>query len=285
MKKYCVLFNSKTHNKKGLENAKKVESKLQDAVFEYLDATKIGDLKAFIEALPEDTELIFTGGDGTINYVINALDGYELNRPLYYFPAGTGNDFLNDLHKGRDCAPFAINEYMQHLPVVTVNGRQWKFINGVGFGLDGYCCEEKDRIVAAGKDKSYVMIAAEGLAYKYHTTHAKVTVDGETREYNRVWMAPTMFGSYYGGGVLIAPTQDRSNPEHTLTSLVLHGCSRLRGATIFLAVCKGKGGKYPKYIDIRRGRHTEVEFDRPVALQIDGETVVGVTRYAVDAGT
>lgn len=42
MKKYCVLFNSKTHNKKGLENAKKVESKLQDAVFEYLDATKIG---------------------------------------------------------------------------------------------------------------------------------------------------------------------------------------------------------------------------------------------------
>ncbi|MBP5224559.1 MAG: diacylglycerol kinase family protein [Lachnospiraceae bacterium] len=285
MGKYCILYNSKTHNKKSLENARKAERWLPGSEFEYRDATEIGSLCDFLDRLPADTDLIFTGGDGTVNHVINELDGYELKRPLYYYPAGTGNDFINDLQKPLDCEPFPINEYMKHLPTVTVNGKRYKFINAVGFGLDGYCCEEKDRLVAMGRDKSYTMIAAEGLMFKYKPTNAKATVDGETLTFSNVWLAPTAVGSFYGGGVKIAPTQRRDDPEHLVTCEILHSCGRLRGATIFLDVCAGKAEKYPQYINIRRGRHVEVEFDRPVALQIDGETVLGVTRYAVDAAT
>ena len=41
----------------------------------------------------------------------------------------------------------------------------------------------------------------------------------------------------------------------------------------------GKGKKYKKSIDVISGKRITVEFDRPCALQIDGETVIGVTTY------
>ena len=168
--------------------------------------------------------------------------------------------------------------------VRSVNGKKYRTINGVSLGLDGFCCEEKDRLSALGIDRSYVLIALQALVYKYHTTNARVTVDGVTKTYDRVWIAPTMFGSYYGGGVLIAPSQKRDNPEHLVTCQILHGCSRFIGTTIFLAVTKGHSDRFPKFVDIRPGRHVVVEFDRPAALQIDGEVISGVTRYEVDAG-
>ena len=52
---------------------------------------------------------------------------------------------------------------------------------------------------------------------------------------------------------------------------------------IFPSIFKGELGKQKKLIDIKTGRHTIVEFDRPTALQIDGETVSGVTKYEVIA--
>ena len=34
-------------------------------------------------------------------------------------------------------------------------------------------------------------------------------------------------------------------------------------------------------VDVISGHNIEVEFDRPTALQIDGETFVGITKYSV----
>lgn len=53
-------------------------------------------------------------------------------------------------------------------------------------------------------------------------------MDGETRHYDKVWLAPTMFGKYYGGGMKVAPEQDRNNPQHTVTNVVIHGTGRLK---------------------------------------------------------
>lgn len=38
-----------------------------------------------------------------------------------------------------------------------------------------------------------------------------------------------------------------------------------------------------KYVDIFNAKEVEVEFDRPTPLQIDGETILGVTSYKVKA--
>ena len=49
--------------------------------------------------------------------------------------------------------PVKINKYIKGLPTVTVNGKDYRFINGIGFGIDGYCCEVGDEKKAKGKGK------------------------------------------------------------------------------------------------------------------------------------
>ncbi len=284
MEKYIVFVNPFANKGRGPENARKIEKIIpQGTDISYVDITKIDDVEGYIKTIPEDAKLVLTGGDGTLNRTVNALYDLDFRRELLFFPAGSGNDFIRDLQKKPDCEPFPLNGYMKDLPVVKVNGITCRFLNGIGFGLDGYCCEESDRLKALGKDKSYKMIAFEGLMGKFKPVNASVTVDGVTKTYDKVWMAPTMFGSFFGGGVNIAPKQKRDNPAKEVTSVLVHGVGKLMAALLFLTVTAGNGDKYPQYITYRTGHHVRVEFDRPVALQIDGETVLNVTEYEVDS--
>ena len=282
MKKRIVLYNPEAAKGRGLSHAKRLE-KYAEAEYSYVDITKIKDLFAYLNSAPGDAEVIMTGGDGTRNFAANALYKKELSRPLYYFPAGTGNDFINDLNKKPDCEPFPINEYFRGLPKVKLEDEERYFINAYAYGLDGYCCEESDRLKALGKEKAYTLIAAEGVLFKYRPRGARITVDGEERYYKKVWMAPVMFGSFFGGGVNLAPSQDRKNPEHKVTSVVIHDISRIGALLLFLKITSGKGEKYPKYLDYRVGRHVVVEYDEPTPAQIDGETRLNVKHAEIFA--
>ncbi len=283
MNKYIVLYNPLAQKGHGMENAKRLEGLLEDAEIRYEDLTAIKDYEGYASSIPADTKVILTGGDGTLSRFVDAVYDMEKLPEILYFPAGSGNDFINDLHKEKNCMPFPINPYMHGLPTVTVNGETHHFINAVGFGLDGYCCEEHDRLNALGKDKPYTLIAFLGLIGKFKPAGARVTVDGVTKSYKQAWMLPVMFGGYYGGGVLMGPKQKRDNLKHDVTSVAIHDIARIPTLFLFLSVCKGKGEKFPKHIDYRVGRHVIVEYDKPVALQIDGETVLNVTRFEVQA--
>ena len=39
-----------------------------------------------------------------------------------------------------------IGKYLKNLPQVEVNGKKYLFLNGVGYGIDGYCCEVGDKL-------------------------------------------------------------------------------------------------------------------------------------------
>lgn len=280
--KYLVLYNPLSKKGKGQSATEIIRELLKGEELELADITKT-DLKKCFEETPEDVKIVFTGGDGTLNRVINLMDAEGIRREILYFPGGTGNDFMNDLEKDRNAGPFAVNEYLEGLPTVIVKDITCKFINGIGYGLDGYCCEESDRLKALGKEKSYASIAAGGLLGKYKRTNATVTVDGVTKTYTKVYMVPTMFGRFFGGGIQIAPHQNRKNPEHTVTNVVVHGCARLHALLLFPGIIAGKGDRQPKYLEYQVCRDVKVKFDRPVALQIDGETVLNVTEYEVHA--
>ncbi|MBP3698431.1 MAG: diacylglycerol kinase family protein, partial [Oscillospiraceae bacterium] len=99
-----------------------------------------------------------------------------------------------------------------------------------------------------------------------------------------VWIAPTMHGKYYGGGMMPAPQQDRGNSEKTLSLMVLHGAGRLRTLCALPGIFKGTHVKHKKIVTIHTGHEITVAFDRPTPLQIDGETILGVTDYTVRSG-
>ena len=246
-----------------------------------LDVTKIEDFSAFVGQLEAEDEIILCGGDGTLNHLANAVREISLKNKIYYYPCGSGNDFGRDIGIQKEGkTPVCINQYLKDLPTVTVNGEERVFINGVGYGIDGYCCEEGDQLrEVAGKAVDYTAIAIKGLLFYYKPTNATITVDGNKYTYKKVWLAPTMFGRYYGGGMIPTPGQTRLNEEKTLSVLSFHGSGKLKSLIMFPSIFKGEHVKYKKHIQVLSGKEITVEFDRPTPLQIDGETVPNVTKY------
>lgn len=274
-----VLVNPLSNNSKGEE----VIDKVLDIVQGEADVLKLTqlNLQDFVSRLKKEDELIIVGGDGTLNNFINRLEGNIPSNHIYLYPAGTGNDFLKDVNYSGGL--FLLNKYLVNLPKVTVKGKTSYFINGIGFGIDGYCCEVGDRLKAESKEKiNYSSIAVNGILFHFKKVNATVEVDGVVNTYKNVWLAPTMKGRYYGGGLMIAPEQDRLNEERTLTSVVYKTPSRLNALISFPSIFKGEHVKKTKIVNIVKGKKIKVTFSRPCALQIDGETVLDVTSYEVE---
>ena len=283
MAKYCVLFNPKSRNKTGGQETRKLEQVLAGNELGFTDVTTLPDLQQFLKELDQETNVVLSGGDGTLNRFVNDAGELAASRPVFYWPTGTGNDFLRDIGKFGTTEPVEISRYLKNLPSVTVKGMTRKFLNGIGYGIDGYCCEVGDQQVAkSDKPVNYTSIAIKGMLYAFTPTSAVVTVDGVRKEYDRAWLCPTMNGRFIGGGMMLTPDQDRlaDNPK-LVSCLIWHGTGRLFTLMAFPSVFKGEHLKYKKNIEILRGRNVSVSFDRPTALQIDGETVLDVTEYSV----
>ena len=278
--KYYVLFNPHSNNEKGKETVEAVKAKLP-ADTPFYDVTGINDYTKFFGAIPTDSSVLIIGGDGTLNHFVNNVAKLTLNTDIYYMAAGTGNDFLKDVKDApNELGFYKINKYLEDLPTVYVNGKEYLFLNGIGYGIDGYCCEVGDKLrVESTKPVNYTSIAIKGLLFHYKTTKATITVDGKKHEYRNVWLAPTMNGRFYGGGMIPTPNQDRLAKPKTLSVMVYHCPNKLKALMIFPSIFKGEHVSHKDTVEVLTGKDITVEFDSPRALQIDGETVLGVTKY------
>ena len=281
MRKIYVLFKPLAGDGACEAKAKALSSLYADCEMEYLDITGITDYGALVAALDPGDALLICGGDGTLNRFINDTYALGIENEILYYAAGSGNDFLRDLGKPDDAPPFPINDYIASLPTVTVDGVTRFFLNGIGYGIDGYCCEVGDRLRGKGKKPNYALIAIGGLLGGYHPTGATVTVDGKTKSYKKTWIAPTMYGRFYGGGMMPTPAQDRTGTGKTVTFAAIHDSGKLRTLCVFPSIFKGDHVRHTKMVDVMEGHEVTVEFDRPTALQIDGETILGGTKYHV----
>lgn len=277
-----LFYNPSARNGKAAEDLQLIKKTLDGQDVEIYAVTDIDDYVSVIDKIQPEDIVYIVGGDGTLNRFINDSTNLRILGDIFFYSAGTGNDFKHDVDPDNSLYRIRLNDYIRNLPTVTVGGVTYKFVNGIGFGIDGYCCEEGDRKRAAGKqDINYSAIAVKGCLFSFKPYGADITVDGETRHYDKVWLAPTMFGKYYGGGRKVAPEQDRNNPQHTVTNVVIHGTGRLKTLIRFTKIFSGEHTKYTDMVDIRTGHEVRVVFDRPCALQIDGETVKNVTEYTV----
>lgn len=275
-----VLYNPYAGNGRGEESARRLSEMLPDDELRFQAMTEIEDYASFLSGVPAGEALLICGGDGTLNRFINDTEGLNVPNPILYFACGSGNDFLHDLEKAPGSAPFEITDCLKDLPTVTVKGKTYRFLNGVGYGIDGYCCEVGDKLrETTDKPVNYAGIAIKGLLFYYKPTNATVTVDGVTKTYRKVWLAPTMHGRFYGGGMMPTPDQDRRDPEGKLSLLVWHGSAKIPTLAAFPSIFKGEHVKKTKMCEILTGKEITVAFDAPVALQIDGETILGVTEY------
>ena len=286
MSAYYILYNPIAANRHGKEKAQELKEVLKDESFIFEDITSVINYYNFFSKLEPDDKIVIAGGDGTLNRFINSTDGMDIKNDIYYYAAGSGNDFFRDvLSEDKKSNSCKINKYIKNLPTVEVKGQKYKFLNGIGFGIDGYCCEVGDEMrktVSDSKEINYTAITIKGLLFKYKPADAEITADGVTYNFKNVWLAPTMNGRFYGGGMMPTPEQDRLNNE-TVSTMVMHSSSKLKTLMIFPSIFKGEHIKHTDTVSVIKGKEITVKFSEPRALQIDGETIKNVTEYTVFA--
>ncbi len=272
-----ILYNPIACAGRGEEFAKKAQSE-ESVPCELISVIGL-DSKDFMSKRNREDVVVLCGGDGTLNRFANDTYGLEYACNIYLYKSGTGNDFLRDVEDKMEGNKILLNDYIANLPTVTINGETRRFINGIGFGIDGMACEVADQVVAKGKVPNYTTISIKLLLFRYKCPDAKVTVDGECFEFKHVWLASGMNGRYYGGGMQVAPSQDRMGEN--LTSCIIYGSGKLKTLMVFPKLFKGEHIKHTEMTKLLCGREITVEFSIPTALQIDGETVLGVTSYTI----
>ena len=140
-----ILYNPHSGNSSGKQDAETLGALYPVAVM--INMTQISRYSVFFDGLSPDDEIILCGGDGTLNRFVNDTQGIDIKNKIFYFACGSGNDFARDLgQKAYENPAHPINRYLTELPSVTVNGKKTLFLNNVGFGIDGYCCEVGDKL-------------------------------------------------------------------------------------------------------------------------------------------
>ena len=277
-----ILFNPKANNNHGDAGLDKIKAAVAaggGSQPQVLDLTAL-DAKDFLMGLPAEDQVILCGGDGTLHHLVNDLDGAVPAAPVYVWRMGTGNDFLRDVIGRKGPKQVLLNDHIRDLPRAEVNGQRYRVLNNVSFGIDGQVCElgeqEKKRL---GRKVGYIPLTIRLALKMFQPVRASVTVDGQTRTYERVWVASAFNGRFVGGGVMLAPGQDRRSGE--LCCVVLHDLGRVR-VLVNLARAMWGGHTKLRQCDVRFGHEIVVTFDKPTALNIDGEVISGVTSYRAE---
>lgn len=278
-----VLMNPRANNGLGEQNAREWAKCLNEEVT-YVNVLETKDMASFVKGLNPEDVIIVAGGDGTLNHFANDIAELDVKNEMYYVKSGSGNDFYRDNKEHcNELGMIPLNKFVQNLPIVHVNGITRRFINGIGYGLDGETCRAGEEMRMKTTEKiDYTKIAIKLLLGGYKLNHATVTVDGVTMEHDYVWLASTMKGRYYGGGLMVAPLQNRFDEEHRVSVVALYKKSRLGTLLRFPSLNKGEHIKKKDWVTTRLGKKVEVKFDKPCALQIDGEVVENVTSYTVE---
>jgi diacylglycerol kinase (ATP) len=139
--------------------------------------------------------LIVAGGDGTLNRVINAVNG--LHASIGVLPVGTGNDFARCV--GLPADPLAAARRiaagsLTALDLVEVNGRRFATVGGLGLVADTSAAVGRAGrhgsvwrpVVRALGSYAYLLAAAAHIALQRRPT-TRIVIEGEGRDGRWRW--------------------------------------------------------------------------------------------------
>lgn len=219
------------------------------------------------EAAREGYDLIVAaGGDGTVNQVVNGLVGSDI--PMAVLPCGTGNDFAAMIGMPKDlraCLSQIVQGSMVRVDLCKVNDRY--YISSVGAGFDGQVAHTVNNSFKHLRGMAVYLLGVFSTVFSYKGHHIKITVDGQTREFDALLVAVNNSRTY-GGGLNITPEAVLDDGCFDIcTARMMKPLELLRSLPRLL---KGTHGKLEK-VSFSRGVQVELESDTPVYYQVDGE--------------
>lgn len=269
---YLILYNPLSKSGGSKKKINKIKRKLQKkgntvTVGSFLD---IVDVKEFIDKLNPTTKILVIGGDGTLHHLANTLIDYEVKNDVYAMSAGTGNDFVRSLKSKEKLV--RINDYICDIPYDLAeenNNQRRYFINSVGIGVDAYIAYLVNTLENSKGRWSYFKSTYRGFT-KYKPADLTITIDGEEKQFKKVWLTVVANSAYLGKGMKISPKSVRLDDK--LEIIVVHGMPRLLLLLIFPLIYLGWHLRIKRFVKHYEGKEIKINSETDKYVQYDGET-------------
>lgn len=240
-----------------------------------LEASSVAEASAACQAAVADSAgaLVAVGGDGTVHVAIQAVAGTSV--PFGVVPAGTGNDFANEL--GVPAQPVAAARAVAEALRTGLSrpvdlgrmsgpgGYQRWFAAVLGAGFDAIVNERANAMRWPKGPRRYdLAIFAELL--RLRPRRYRIVLDGSPIEVDAVLVAVGNTASY-GGGMRMCPDADAT--DGTLDIVVAGSISRTTLLRLQPRVYKGTHVAHPM-VTAYRARTVEIAADG-ITSYVDGE--------------
>ncbi|MDE1171814.1 MAG: diacylglycerol kinase family lipid kinase [Verrucomicrobium sp.] len=265
MNRTCIILNPAARGERAGQLEVKLRALAPDADLKRTSASGDARLQA-ARAVEEGYRVIVAaGGDGTVNEVVNGIDGAHDRVTLGILPVGTVNVFAlelgipNSLEKAWEVVRRGRE---RRIDLARANGHY--FVQLAGIGFDAQVVEKNDW----GMKKllgplSYVLTAAQMMAQK----PPRLTVRTETVEHEGAFVLLGN-GRYYGGRFSMFPEADME--DGLLDVCVFEQMNPLALARYLQGVATGT---HTKMDDVRyfKAARLSVTAEETVPVEVDGE--------------
>ena len=220
------------------------------------------DLEAFTEAW-------IVGGDGTMNYFLNAYQ--NINIPLVIFKGGTGDDFAWKLYGDR-----TLEEQFEWVlraaprPVDAISCNDKLYVNSLGIGFDGEVLQSMGTIRWMGGHIGYLWVVIRKI-FSYREPLFSIT-SGNKNFKEKFLLVIVNNSSRTGGGFMVAP--EASVTDGFADMVLCKPLSLFKRLRYLPVIEKGKHLQLP-FIDFSRQEKVRIECEKELLAQMDGELIKG----------
>jgi YegS/Rv2252/BmrU family lipid kinase len=224
-------------------------------------------------------KICVAGGDGTLNEIVNGLDG-SCDNILGVIPIGSGNDFARTAGISRDLSRALRTVLEDHIirKVDTgflkykekgMNGLIIrKFLNSAGIGFDAIVSDQIKKTRYFKGLPLYISAVVQAL-FMYRVMDVKAEFDGYSAEGRKLLIAISN-GKTYGGGLKVNPGAEVD--DGYLDACLIGSLPVWQIVRDFQKLIRGKHGTIPG-IEIRKFKSAGIKTGLPVYIHADGEVI------------
>jgi len=222
--------------------------------------------------------LVAVGGDGTVNEVANGIlhSTGATSTALGIVSTGTGSDFVRSVGISRDYATACSTLTSSRRLSIDVGVVEYQskgqtlrrfFVNAAGVGFDAAVVEKTERLPKYFGGTIPYLAGLVRTLFSYKNTSVVLNIESEV-ETGRVLSVVVANGSYFGGGMHMAPQAELS--DSLLDVVIVGDMGKFELLKALPTVYKGTHINHPKVM-MKKAAHITIESPEPMLVHADGE--------------
>lgn len=275
MKRYLVIYNPSSGKElaaRKIFQASNIVMQKEEVEFTFFATKKKGDgEKEAIRGCENGYDLIIScGGDGTVHEIVNGIMKSKSKTKLAIMPAGTVNDFADQLNLPKTATNFAnliLKQQYKTIDVGMINDDY--FINVLSGGAFTNIPHDVkiDTKTILGKYAYYFQAAMEIPEQLDNSYKIKYTIDNEIYHIN-TFLFLVNNTAKAGGFKYLSPKAKCD--DGLLDIIIFEKTNPADLIQIFTSVFNGQHIKHSK-VHYFQGKNIIIESDKDIILDVDGE--------------